>query len=118
MQLKLSPIAIECNLRINCTVFVIVDCNCTLCLARRNEPSSRGLTSRIGNCVRFRLFFQIDFVSTIGKEFSKFNDLKFVSLRQPGIISVIFSLATLVLISECIKPSQTAFTTQRFDTPV
>ena len=33
---------------------------------------------------------------------SKFlNNLKFVSSLQPGIISVMFSLATLVLISEC-----------------
>jgi hypothetical protein len=37
-----------------------------------------------------------------------------------GIISVMFSLATLVLINECKAQSdtRTAFTTQRFDTPV
>jgi hypothetical protein len=32
---------------------------------------------------------------------NKFNDLKFSSSRQPGIISAMFSLATLVLINEC-----------------
>ena len=43
-------------------------------------------------------------MSAIGKEFNKFNDLKFVSSRQPGIISAMISFATLVLINECKAP--------------